>query len=80
MNKPKKKSNGTAAKAAPATDHLITITIDGQEIRAEPGRNLVDVANENGIFIIKQCPILAKSNWYHITSSHHLVGSNNSKC
>lgn len=43
MSKAKKKSK------------RITITIDGQRIEAEPGRNLVQVANENGIFIPSLC-------------------------
>ena len=42
MSKAKKKSN-------------ITITIDGKQIETEPGRNLVQVANENGIFIPSLC-------------------------
>jgi [NiFe] hydrogenase diaphorase moiety small subunit len=33
----------------------ITITIDGKQIETEPGRNLVEVANENGIFIPSLC-------------------------
>ena len=33
----------------------ITVTIDGQQIETEPGRNLVQVANENGIFIPSLC-------------------------
>jgi len=32
-----------------------TITIDGVRIETEPGRNLVQVANENGIFIPSLC-------------------------
>ena len=60
MNKPKKKSNGHARKAAPdkATvkkGDMITITIDGKEIKCAAGRNLVDVANENDIFIPSLC-------------------------
>ena len=65
MNKPKKKSNGHAKKAAPkkaaprkastGKDALITITIDGKEIQCKAGRNLVDVANENDIFIPSLC-------------------------
>ncbi len=65
MNKPKKKSNGHATKAAPkktaagktrtGKDKLITITIDGREIKCKAGRNLVDVANENDIFIPSLC-------------------------
>ena len=60
MNKPKKKSNGKAKKTAPQKsaakkDDLITITIDGKEIKTRAGRNLVDVANENDIFIPSLC-------------------------
>ena len=33
----------------------VTITIDGRNIEAEAGRNLVDVARENGIFIPSLC-------------------------
>ena len=65
MNKPKKKTNGKARKQAPKSvearksdvqkDSLITITIDGREIKCKPGRNLVDVANENDINIPSLC-------------------------
>ena len=70
MNKPKKKSNGKAVKKASKQadvkkadvkkadmkkDELITITIDGKEIKTRAGRNLVDVANENDIFIPSLC-------------------------
>ena len=41
-------ANGKGAKT-------VTVTIDGREIRTEAGRNLVDVANENGIFIPSLC-------------------------
>ena len=51
MSKAKKKSNGHGREA----DSRITVTIDGKEIRTEPGRNLVDVANENGVFIPSLC-------------------------
>jgi len=51
MSKAKKKSNGRAIKPA----ETITITIDGRQIETEPGRNLVQVANENGIFIPSLC-------------------------
>jgi len=51
MNKPKKKSNGHDEKSV----DTITITIDGRQIETEPGRNLVLVANENGIFIPSLC-------------------------
>lgn len=51
MNKVSKKSNSRAKKSAP----VITITIDGRQIETEPGRNLVQVANENGIFIPSLC-------------------------
>ena len=33
----------------------VTITIDGVRIVTEPGRNLLQVANENGIFIPSLC-------------------------
>ena len=52
MSKAKKKSNGHAKAKA---DNRITITIDGKEIETEAGRNLVKVANENGIFIPSLC-------------------------
>ncbi|MGD8345977.1 MAG: 2Fe-2S iron-sulfur cluster-binding protein [Lysobacterales bacterium] len=66
MSKQKSKTNGkagkastgtTKTKAAPraTTNGLITITIDGKEIKCEAGRNLVDVANENDIFIPSLC-------------------------
>jgi [NiFe] hydrogenase diaphorase moiety small subunit len=48
MNKAKKKSNGQEARR-------VTITIDGRQIETEAGRNLVQVANENGIFIPSLC-------------------------
>jgi [NiFe] hydrogenase diaphorase moiety small subunit len=51
MSKANRKSNGRAKKTAP----VVTITIDGRKIEAEPGRNLVQVANENGIFIPSLC-------------------------
>jgi len=51
MNKAKKKTNGKAAKTA----GQITITIDGKEIKTTAGRNLVQVANENDIFIPSLC-------------------------
>jgi [NiFe] hydrogenase diaphorase moiety small subunit len=51
MNKPRKKSNGNARKAA----EKITITIDGREIETEAGRNLVQVARENDVFIPSLC-------------------------
>jgi [NiFe] hydrogenase diaphorase moiety small subunit len=51
MSKAKKKSNGHGREAG----NRITVTIDGKEIRTEPGRNLVDVANENGVFIPSLC-------------------------
>jgi coenzyme F420-reducing hydrogenase gamma subunit/ferredoxin len=51
MNKTTKKSNGRARKAS----DRITITIDDKQIETEPGRNLVQVANENGIFIPSLC-------------------------
>jgi [NiFe] hydrogenase diaphorase moiety small subunit len=55
MNKVKKKSNGRARKADKNAAGRITITIDGKQIETEPGRNLVQVANENGIFIPSLC-------------------------
>ena len=60
MNKPKKKSNGQAKKAAPKKaqvkkDNLISITIDGKKIECKAGENLVDVANANDIFIPSLC-------------------------
>ena len=55
MNKPSKKSNGKARKPAKGKAKEITITIDGKEIRTQAGRNLVQVANENGIFIPSLC-------------------------
>jgi [NiFe] hydrogenase diaphorase moiety small subunit len=51
MKKAASKSNGKQ----PHKPDLVTITIDGQQIEAEPGRNLVKVANENGIFIPSLC-------------------------
>ena len=45
------KTNGQASQAS----ETITITIDGKEIQTEPGRNLVQVANENGFFIPSLC-------------------------
>ena len=36
-------------------NYPVTITIDGRQIQAEAGRNLVDVARENGIFIPSLC-------------------------
>ena len=55
MNKAKKKTNGPAGKAAQKAADRITITLDGKQIETEPGRNLVQVANENGIFIPSLC-------------------------
>ncbi len=55
MSKAKKKSNRQAGKAAIKAPNLVTLTIDGKEIEAEAGRNLVQVANENGIFIPSLC-------------------------
>ena len=64
MNKPSKKSNGESRKASKPNnqvradsgkDQRITLTIDGREIEAEAGRNLVQVARENGIFIPSLC-------------------------
>ena len=51
-SKPKAHSapNGDSGAA-----RLVTLTIDGREIRAAEGRNLVEVANENGIFIPSLC-------------------------
>ena len=58
MNKAKKKSSRQAGhvaeKAARDEARRITVTIDGQQIETEPGRNLVQVANENDIFIPSQ--------------------------
>ncbi|MBK6932941.1 MAG: (2Fe-2S)-binding protein [Saprospirales bacterium] len=34
---------------------MVTITIDGREIQAAAGRNLVEIARENGIFIPSLC-------------------------
>ena len=51
MTKAKKKTNGKARKKA----DQITITIDGKEIKTTAGRNLVQVANENDIFIPSLC-------------------------
>jgi [NiFe] hydrogenase diaphorase moiety small subunit len=55
MNKTAKKSNGKARKKAKMAADQIAITIDGREIRTEAGRNLVQVANENDIFIPSLC-------------------------
>ncbi len=55
MSKAKKKSNGQAGKAATKANNLITLTIDGKEIETQAGRNLVQVANEHGIFIPSLC-------------------------
>ena len=59
MSKSSKKTNGKATKkangAAGKQPDRITITIDGKEIQTEAGRNLVQVANENGIFIPSLC-------------------------
>jgi [NiFe] hydrogenase diaphorase moiety small subunit len=55
MNKAKKKTNGQARKAAQKAADRITITIDGKQIETEPGLNLVQVANENGVFIPSLC-------------------------
>jgi len=55
MNKPKKKVNGQAKEAVENVPEKITITIDGKKIETEAGRNLVQVANENDIFIPSLC-------------------------
>jgi [NiFe] hydrogenase diaphorase moiety small subunit len=64
MNKPRKKCNGEALKASQTKKQAqakngkgdrITLTIDGRKIEAEAGRNLVQVAKENGIFIPSLC-------------------------
>ncbi len=34
---------------------LVTLTINGQEVSAEPGRNLIDVAEELGVFVPRFC-------------------------
>ncbi len=51
MSKARKK---TARKAAPKAKR-ITITIDGTQIETRPGRNLVEVAREHGVFIPSLC-------------------------
>jgi [NiFe] hydrogenase diaphorase moiety small subunit len=48
-------SNKTLSGGSDVPGHTVTITIDGQAIRAEAGRNLVQVARENGIFIPSLC-------------------------
>jgi len=64
MNKTRKKSNAGAHKAPQSKEQApprnaegkqITLTIDGRKIEAEAGRNLVQVAKENGIFIPSLC-------------------------
>jgi [NiFe] hydrogenase diaphorase moiety small subunit len=59
MNKAKKKSSRqtrkVVEKAARDEAGRITITIDGKQIETESGRNLVQVANENDIFIPSLC-------------------------
>ena len=55
MTKSGKKSNGDSRKAAGNGPERIKITIDGKSIETEAGRNLVQVANENGIFIPSLC-------------------------
>jgi coenzyme F420-reducing hydrogenase gamma subunit/ferredoxin len=55
MTRSGKKSNGDSRKAAGKGPERITITIDGKSIETEVGRNLVQVANENGIFIPSLC-------------------------
>jgi [NiFe] hydrogenase diaphorase moiety small subunit len=52
----------TQSQQVPAPGHAgvaagerVTITIDGREIETEPGRNLVQVANEHGVFIPSLC-------------------------
>jgi [NiFe] hydrogenase diaphorase moiety small subunit len=51
MTKVKMKPKGKAKKEA----SRITVTIDGRQIESEDGRNLVQVANENDIFIPSLC-------------------------
>ena len=51
MNKSAKKGKG---KRSPRREK-IQITIDGRKIETEAGRNLVKVANDNGIFIPSLC-------------------------
>jgi len=36
-------------------ENTVTLTINGQEVRAEPGRNLIDVAEELGVFVPRFC-------------------------
>ena len=59
MARQRSKSNGTATGGIAGTDRegarRVTISIDGRRIEAEAGRNLVQVANENGIFIPSLC-------------------------
>jgi [NiFe] hydrogenase diaphorase moiety small subunit len=43
------------AHAARSEPENVTLTIDGREIHAQAGRNLVQVARENGIFIPSLC-------------------------
>ncbi len=51
MNTTEKPSNGHNG----GPREMVTLTIDGKEIQAEAGRNLVKVARENGIFIPSLC-------------------------
>jgi coenzyme F420-reducing hydrogenase gamma subunit/ferredoxin len=50
--------NETTRKAkarAKSESGQVTITIDGRQIKTQPGRNLLQVANENGVFIPSLC-------------------------
>ncbi|MGB5624390.1 MAG: 2Fe-2S iron-sulfur cluster-binding protein [Woeseiaceae bacterium] len=55
MNKSGDKRTPQAGDGARQARERVTITIDGQQIETEKGRNLVQVARENGIFIPSLC-------------------------
>ena len=55
MNKTVERQEATAGDGADESRQRITITIDGREIETEAGRNLVQVARENEIFIPSLC-------------------------
>lgn len=55
MNESVKRQTSNTGGGSEQVSNRITITIDGQEIETEAGRNLVQVARENGVFIPSLC-------------------------
>src|SRR5918999_941301 len=51
----RRRSKGCVVTNGNGTDNLVSITINGRDVRSEKGRLLIDVAEELGVFVPRFC-------------------------